>query len=164
MRLFILAAASAVASVSVPATAQEFQSSRILTTLGEPALFASLKESKATWTKTRGSDGKDYYQIAFANGINGAAYFTVCKPEGCMGMTLVADFESPNGKSAADVDAIINKFNLTNSAGKALRTANGVKAQAYIIADHGIAMGNFQLQIVIFENMSKKLSEALYGG
>lgn len=156
-------AAIAAACLSVPATAQEFKSEQILTSLREPALAASLKEAGATWTKSKGTDGTDYYAISFANGIKASAYFTVCKPEGCMGMTLVADFDQPKGKTTAEVDALINKFNMTHSAGKVMRGDNGaVKAQAYVVADHGIAMGNFQLQILIFSSICEKLSAALY--
>lgn len=157
-------AAVAAASVSVPATAQEFKSAQILTSLREPALAASLKDAGATWTKSKGSDGTDYYTITFDNGIKASAYFTVCKPEGCMGMTLVADFDPPKGKSTAEVDALINTFNMTHSAGKVMRGDNGaVKAQAYVVADHGIAMGNFQLQILIFTGICEKLRTTLYG-
>ena len=159
----MLMAAVAAACVSVPATAQEFKSAQILTSLREPALAASLKESGATWTKSKGSDGIEYYAITFANGIKATAYFTVCKPEGCMGMTLFADFDQPKKKTTAEVDKLINTFNMGHSAGKVMRGDNGaVKAQAYVVADHGIAMGNFQLQILIFASICEKLRTTLY--
>jgi len=162
VRHMILAVVAA-ATVPASASAQGFQVSQIVTSFREPALAAALKQSEATWTKTKGSDGTDYYNITFANGITATGYFTVCKPEGCMGLTLVADFDEPERKSVAEVDVLLNKFNQAHAAGKVMRGEKGqVQAQAYVIADHGVAMGNLQLHILIFASLCEKLAGVLY--
>ena len=158
---FLAAAVLAVVAVApAAAQAQGYSQQRLIDAFDHATFTATLAETGASWETSETGDGTDFYQITFGSGLKAFGYFAACDGGDCRGLTLIALYTPPEGFSTAELDEIVRVYNDTYSAGKAFRGEDGsLLVQGYVIADHGITMGNLLLQIQVFEDLAEKFAE-----
>lgn len=143
------------------AQAQGYAQQRLIESFDHAAFTATLAETGASWEVAETDDGTALYQVTFEGGLRSFAYFTACDSGKCMGLTLIAPYDWPSGFTTAEIDETIRGYNEEYSAGKALRSDDeSIMVQAYVIADHGITMGNLLVQIQVFEDLAARFAES----
>ena len=163
MRHILTAAALAVAATAAAATpvnAQSFSASRMVTEF-DPANLTAVVEQMGGTVEAR-SDG-DGYLVRFSNGTAATAKFTACANGPCLGISVSGRFGKPSDKTDAQVAALVVEFNRRWNAGKSYLTDDGrAVVQAYMIADGGITMENYRMQLVVYSQMLQKMRETIY--
>lgn len=164
MRNMFFAAALAVGTVTAaatpaPANAQSFSASRIIDHFDLETLRATVIELGGT-IEDSPNDG---YLIKFPNGTAATANFTACATGQCLGTNISARFGKPSDKSDSEVERLVVDYNRRWSAGKSYLTDDGrAVVQAYMIADGGITMENYRMQLVVYSQMLQKMRETIY--
>ena len=160
--LYALALTTAGVSASfsaVPASAQDFSASRVITNFDEDNLRAVM--TKLGGTVEPGSEGG--YLIKFSNGTAATATFTVCGSGKCFGMNLTGGFGKPSDKSIAETERLVTDYNQRWNAAKAYSRGEGQSTvQHYMIADGGITMENYRAQLSVYSGMLEKTRETIY--
>lgn len=156
-------AALTCATLPVAATAQDFSAGRIIDHFNHGTLVAVVTELGGTVEESP----NDGWLIRFPNGTAATANFTVCADEteqDCLGTSISGRFAKPTGMSDAEIEALVTDYNARWSAGKSYLTEDGRPVvQAYIIADGGITMENYRMQLSVYGDMLQKMSETIYG-
>lgn len=149
-------------SAPIPAQAQQFSATRIISQFNYPTLRAVVIEMGGTIKE--GNNGG--WLISFSNGTAATAYFTVCEDDdesSCLGTNLLARFGKPSDKSVTETNALVEDFNKRFNAAKAFPLEDGRSAvQAYIIADGGLTMENYRMQLTVYADLLKKMRETIY--
>ncbi|ABC63484.1 YbjN domain-containing protein [Erythrobacter litoralis] len=162
MRHLILAATIAAGTATMaftPATAQSFSASRTLNSFDYDTLRATVTEIGGTIEPGQ----NDGFLIKFPNGTAATATFTACATGKCLGTNISARFGKPSDKTDSQVAELVRDYNRRWSAGKSYLTDDGrAVVQAYMIADGGISMENYRMQLVVYSQMLKKMRETIY--
>ena len=167
MRHLIFAAALAtgtatLASLPAPVAAQDFNANRIISQFNYSTLRAVVLEMGGTIEESP----NDGWLIKFPNGTAATANFTVCSDDSessCLGTNISARFGKPRDKTDAEVEELVVDYNRRWNAGKSYLTNDGrAVVQAYIIADGGITMENYRMQLSVYSSMLKKMRETIY--
>lgn len=145
---------------ALPASAQSFSASRTISSFDLATLRAVVEQSGGT-VETKADD--DGFLIKFSNGTAATATFTACSTGRCLGTNISARFGKPSDKSDAQVAELVDDYNRRWSAGKSYLTDDGRPVvQAYMIADGGITMENYRMQLVVYASMLQKMRETIY--
>lgn len=162
MRHLIFAAALATGTATMavsPAHAQDFSASRIIDGFDYDTLRAVILEMGATIEPGQ----NDGYLIKFANGTAATASFTVCSTGKCLGTNISARFGKPSDKTDAEIEELVVDYNRRWNAGKSYLTDDGRPVvQAYMIADGGLTMENYRMQLAVYASMLQKMRETVY--
>ncbi|QYJ06206.1 YbjN domain-containing protein [Qipengyuania flava] len=153
---------AAVLAVSpVPAAAQSYSASRVISYFSPDDLRAVLGELDATMEQS--SDEEDRYLIKFSNGTASSVFFRVCSSSGCRGLNFLASFAKPSDKTSEATSKLVHDYNETWSAAKAYpKSDGGAYVQHYVISDGGITMDNLRAQVNIYSSMLQKMRETIY--
>ncbi|GAA4039244.1 YbjN domain-containing protein [Parerythrobacter jejuensis] len=162
MRHLIFAAALATGTATMavaPANAQAFNASRTISSFDYNTLKAVVEQMGATIEPGQNNG----YLIKFSNGTAATARFTACSTGQCLGTNISARFGLPSDKTKAQVAELVRDFNSRWSAGKSYVIEDGrAVVQGYMIADGGISMENYRMQLVVYASMLKKMRETIY--
>lgn len=158
-------AVAVLTSAAVPsaASAQDFSAGRIIDRFNHDTLVTVVTEMGGTVEESP----NDGWLIRFPNGTAATANFTVCDDEteqSCLGTSIAGRFAKPTDMSDAEIAALVTDYNARWSAGKSYMTEDGRPVvQTYIIADGGITMENYRMQLVVYADMLQKMSDTIYG-
>jgi len=146
------------------AQAQTYDAERTLTYFTPAALKATLHELGAT---TADRDGVPNITVEFSNGLKADAVTLACSDietsTDCLGTSILATFEQPEGANAEAIFQAINEYNYRQNFGRAYLGPDGaITLRMYIIADGGITMGNYRQQIGLFEKSAERFLQYLY--
>ncbi|MXO59121.1 hypothetical protein GRI89_06155 [Altererythrobacter salegens] len=165
MRFYVLATL-ALAGTSLPlasATAQSsYQTSRLLKTIDEAALVATLESMGVEHGTDKGTDGSTLYTIDYQNGFKAFSYFRACE-DGCKGLVLIGVFSPPENMTPNQLRDTVREFNDRYPAAKLYVAESGdTYSQSYVIFDEGITMGNLKAQLEVFGDIGAEVSDKLY--
>lgn len=149
---------------AAPAAAQAYSAGKIIRSIDDATLTATLDDLKATWEASSDKSDADttIYEVSFETGLLAFAYTRACDPD-CKGLVVAAAFDKPEGVTDADLAAKLRTFNDTHAAGKAFLGEDGSPMiQWYVIVDGGISMANLRTQLSVFTDIGYEFSDALY--
>lgn len=127
-------------------------------------LKLALEGIGASWEPTESGQSLN---ISFKAGIKANAALMACKKdsdeEDCYGTSVLATFAKPTGKTDAQINAAINKYNYLENFGRAYISPNDrISARIYIISDGDITRENYRTQLKLWENSLSDFIGYLY--
>ena len=131
------------------------------------AVTQALAPFNATVTPQKAADGSPSFKIAFPGGLNAVATPTACSDDkahtGCTGLKVQAFFSLPEGKTPADMAAIVNGFNAGHEATTAVYDQKGTtRLTRYIVSQFGITRTNLSIELYTFRRSAQVWSETLF--